>query len=619
VVAIEADAAILRLIREALATGGMVCRPASTAEAGLALIGASRPDLVLVNTVPDGFEVCRAIRATWEADELPVVLLAGRDDLSSLEAAYASGANELLDLPLNAARLPLRLRHVLQASREAWARRQSEAALRERVDWAHQQFNLANEGILVHTLTGRMLEMNDAFARMHGYTTEAMLAMNLRDLNEPGTFRKHPDRLARILAGEATTFEVRHVHKDGHVLPLEVSASVLARGEETVLITFHREITERVRAQEERERLQTQLNQAQKMESLGVLASGIAHDMNNVLGAILGMASAHLEAHAEGSPTRRAFDTISQAATRGGMAVKSLLRFAHQTPTEVRELDMNELLREEIRLLERTTLSKVRLELDLAADLWPIRGEVSTLANTIMNLCVNAVDAMQGQGTLTLRTRNAGEGGIEVRVEDSGSGMSREVLEKALDPFFTTKAAGTGLGLSMVYSTVKAHRGKLDIRSEPGKGTCVRMCFPACLSSGEPSRAAGPDGVQARGGALRILLVDDDDLVRGSMEEILGVLAHTFTSAACGEQALLSLEQGLAADLVILDLNMPGLGGKGTLVRLRASYPDLPVLLVTGQADQAALDLVAAHPQVALLSKPFKLRDLEERLARYAT
>ena len=242
-----------------------------------------------------------------------------------------------------------------------------------------------------------------------------------------------------------------------------------------------RDITDHKRAEEEKALLQGQLLQAQKMESLGTLAGGIAHDMNNVLGAILGLASAHLEVQPKGTPSHRAFDTIAKAATRGGEMVRSLLAFARQSQAEERDLDLNAILREEIRLLEHTTLSRVRLEMDLAAELRSIRGDASALAHAFMNLCVNAVDAMPDQGTLTLRTRNVDNHWIEVLVEDTGTGMPKEVLDRAMEPFFTTKGVGkgTGLGLAMVYRTVKAHRGQMEIHSQPGQGTQVRLRFPA--------------------------------------------------------------------------------------------------------------------------------------------
>ncbi|WP_306599908.1 ATP-binding protein [Geothrix sp. 21YS21S-2] len=377
-------------------------------------------------------------------------------------------------------------------------------------------------------------------------------------------------------------------------------------------------LQDRQRSETERDLLQAQLAQAQKMESLGALAGGVAHDMNNVLGAILGLASATVDRHAPGDPTRRALETIIKAAERGGKTVRGLLSFARQSPAEERDLDLNGILQEEARLLEHTTLARVALTLDLAPDLRPIRGDASALSHALMNLCVNAVDAMPQGGTLALRTRNVDGDWIELSVEDTGEGMPPAVLERALDPFFTTKdvGRGTGLGLSLVYSTVKAHLGQLEIQSEPGRGTRVRMRFPVSESAAQQALEAQEAREAAQPGALRVLLVDDDELIQYSIRTVLEVLGHAATAVSSGEEALRLLEGGFQPQVVILDMNMPGLGGPGTLPRLRALRPDLPVLLATGRADPTAMDLAEAHPQVKLLSKPFTMEDLRRELQR---
>ncbi|MDR3672301.1 MAG: ATP-binding protein [Holophaga sp.] len=401
---------------------------------------------------------------------------------------------------------------------------------------------------------------------------------------------------------------VRWVHSCGHVLRD-------ADGKALRVIGIERDRTREVEAEAERDRMQAELQHTEKLGSLGRMAGGVAHDMNNVLGAILALASANLDAQPPDSPAHRAFQIISQAAVRGGEMVKSLLSFARQNPAEERELDVNAILREEVHLLERTTLSRVLLELDLAPGLRPIRGDAGALTHAFMNLCVNAVDAMSDHGRLLLRTRNLVDGWIEVQVQDTGSGMTKAVLDRALDPFFTTKEVGkgTGLGLSMVFSTVKAHRGQMEIQSEPGRGTCVRLLFPGVAPAAQ-TPAAEPPGPQRQ--ALSILLVDDDDLVQRSTQGLLEAMGHSSRIASSGEEALLEL-RAWRPDLVILDLNMPGLGGAETLPRLRALFPDLPVLLATGRADQTALDLVKAFPRVALLSKPFGIAELRAQLAAF--
>ena len=395
---------------------------------------------------------------------------------------------------------------------------------------------------------------------------------------------------------------------DGTFFPAEYWSYPQRRDGRVVgaVVTFV-DISDRRRLEGERRQLETQLQQAQKMESLGLLAGGVAHDMNNVLGAIMLLASTQMDAHPASTAEGRAFSTILKASERGGKMVRSLLGFARQSLAEEKEQDLNALVREAASLLERTTLERISLGMDLEPGLHPILGDANALAHAIMNLCLNAVDAMPERGTLTLRTRNIGEKWIELQVRDSGTGMPPEVLEKAMDPFFTTKAQGkgTGLGLSLVYSTVKAHHGHIELQSEVGRGTCVTIRFSAASPGNleaQPILDARKDQATE---SLAVLVVDDDELVRTSLGSILEHLGHTVSTASSGEEAILLLKEGLALDLAILDMNMPGLGGAGTLPRLRALRPALPVIVATGRVDQVVLDLVSANPFVTLLSKPF--------------
>ena len=347
-------------------------------------------------------------------------------------------------------------------------------------------FEQAPMGIaLIDSLTGHVCEVNAKYSDILGRPREELATLDWMELTHVDDVQEDLDQMARLNAGEIPGFQLdkRMLRKDGAslwirltVVPIQVDNASSPRH-----LAMVEDITERKQAEEERQFLHHQLVQAQKMESLGSLAGGIAHDMNNVLGAILGLASANLEDQPPGSEGREALETIVKAAERGGKLVKGLLSFARQAPAEELEIKLNELLQEEAGLLERTTLAKVRLELDLASGLRTMVGDAGALTHAFMNLCVNALDAMPDGGTLTLRTRNVEDARIEVQVEDTGLGMSKEVLARSLDPFFTTKEVGkgTGLGLSMVYSTVKAHHGSMEIHSQPGRGTCVRMRFPA--------------------------------------------------------------------------------------------------------------------------------------------
>lgn len=362
-----------------------------------------------------------------------------------------------------------------------------------------------------------------------------------------------------------------------------------------------------------RRELETLLAQTQKMESLGNLAGGVAHDLNNVLGAILGLASIEAERAQEGTPQKRSMDTIVKACTRGRDVIHGLLCFARRDLGTLCPVNLNSLAEELLGLLGRTTLQRIRCETDLDPDLRCVEGDPSALSSALMNLCLNAVDAMPRGGRLVLATRGGADGSVEVEVRDDGEGMTEEVLRRATEPFFTTKPAGrgTGLGLAMVYGTVQAHRGTLDIRSRPGSGTRVLLTFPGTDARPEAPRSEGP---MAPSRPLRILLVDDDPVLRESVGDVLAWQGHAVESASGGEEALARLAQGPAFDLVILDMNMPGMSGGETLPRILELRPDQRILLSSGYTDADLQTLLQAYPTVQLLPKPFTTRELARRI-----
>jgi len=373
----------------------------------------------------------------------------------------------------------------------------------------------------------------------------------------------------------------------------------------------------RLRAEEEQRRLEAQLQQAQKMESLGSLAGGVAHDLNNVLGAILSLASAQQEAGELPPGLSRSLDTIVKACLRGRDVIKSLLYFSRKGLDSTKPLDLNALLRELTQLLAHTTLKRVQLDLELEEGLPRVLGDASALSHAVMNLCVNAVDAMPGGGTLTLATRREPGGGVALEVRDTGEGMPPEVLAKAMEPFFTTKplGKGTGLGLSMVFGTMKAHDGVLDLESRPGAGTRAILRFPGeRVGAGE--ELAAPALPRPRADAARhVLLVDDDELVREAVAHLLRSLGHHVDAVPGGREAMDLLKGGLAPDLVVLDMNMPGLTGPQVLPMLLEARPGLQVILASGHSHEDGPALAASHPGVTFLRKPFSLGEIREALA----
>lgn len=426
-------------------------------------------------------------------------------------------------------------------------------------------------------------------------------------------------RLRAVIEGELETWAVEypcHSPEEQRWFRVQMTR-FLVDGHPRVVVA-HKNITERRRAEEERLELTRQLFQSQKLESLGSLAGGIAHDINNVLAAVSNAASTHRRKLDDSEPLAVALDTITNACVRGRSVVQSLLYFARKELGSRGRVDLNAIVREIVSLLDKTMLKRIRLVTDLEEPLEPVDGDAAALGHVVMNLCLNSADAMPGGGELTITTRRLPDSKVRISVRDNGLGMSAEVRARAIEPFFTTKplGKGSGLGLAMVYGTTKAHGGMCEIRSEPGHGTEVVLSFPASgeREEGRPERAADSGALPSPPGRLHILLVDDDALILESFPPLLEAMGHDVETADSGLAAIARLKAGLHVDLVILDMNMPGLTGAETLPRILELRPEQAVLISTGYSDTDLSELIGENPRIRSLRKPFTAGELEELL-----
>ncbi len=491
-------------------------------------------------------------------------------------------------------------------------RRRMSRDLRDREARLTAIFQTSYDGIALTDLaTGTYLDVNPAFERITGFPRGEVLGRTPVDLlkADPGIRMQLVHELKR--AGHLERFPIVVQRKDGQLVQAEMNLALAEVQGRPCIVSVSRDRTEALAAEEKQQQLEAQLRQAQKLESLGSLAGGVAHDMNNVLAAIQGLAAVHRAQAAPGSPLARAMETITRACERGGKLVKGLLGFARRELAEVKEVDLNAVVGEEAALLERTTFQRVRLKLDLQPDLPPVRGDAAALGHALMNLCINAVDAMPNGGDLILRT-HAQRGEVTLTVEDTGEGMPPDVLQRALDPFFTTKPVGkgTGLGLSMVFGTVRAHGGSLNLESTPGIGTRVHLRLPA-MTSDAPVSVPSDEQTPASPGR-RILLVDDDELILQTWQQLAALTPHHVTMAASGEQALEMLRTESLPDVVVLDWNMPGIGGSETLRRTRTLHPELPVVVSSGGAAPELPAVLELNRRVVYIQKPFTWIELEQ-------
>jgi PAS domain S-box-containing protein len=510
--------------------------------------------------------------------------------------------------------LPLALVGIIQDIDD---RKLAERAL-QKVSVAVEQSPLS---IVITDPAGVIEYVNPAFTAATGYTKGEAIGQNPRILRSPNTRPEHYREMWETLArGEVWVgeFENRRKNQETFYEWATIAPVCDDRGELTNYIAIKEDITRQKQEREERRLLEAQLQQSQKLESLGSLAGGVAHDMNNVLGAILGLASTLRMTSAAETSVAKGLETIMNACLRGRGVVKSLLYFAHKDLQEEHPIDLNAHVEDMNQLLAHTLPKQVEVKLDLEPGLDPVRGDAGALSHALMNLCVNAMDAMPDGGTLHIRTSRTEDGGVALGVRDTGVGMSEAVLAKAMEPFFTTKpqGKGTGLGLAMVYGTMKAHDGTFELHSAPGQGTEAVLRFPASRvqrPSAAPQVPAGEE--QACLASLKILLVDDDELIRDSVTPMLELLGHEVIPVPGGPQALRRLEAGEEVDLVILDMNMPGMSGAEALPLILALRPDTTVLVATGYSDQEIEPLLENRPRVSSIRKPFSMKELQTKLA----
>jgi len=493
-------------------------------------------------------------------------------------------------------------------------RKQMELILQESEEEYRLLFNRSLDAILLSAPDGRILDGNPAACEMFGRSVE-----EIKSLGRWGLVDTSDPRLSAALEERARTGkwagELTFLRRDGIGFPCEASSVIFMdhHGFPKTSIII-RDISERKQAEELQKKLAAQIQQSHKMDSLGSLAGGIAHDMNNILGAIQAVVDTVKLKSRPDSPMGPSLDLIDRAATRGRDLVKGLTNFTRKNLQEPEALDINALVKEEIQILSRTTLQKIDLVMDLEESLAPVVGERGSLVSAIMNICLNALDAMPAGGTLTMRTRSCPDCQVELLVEDDGIGMPPDVVAQAMDPFFTTKpiGKGTGLGLAMAFVTVKAHGGVLSIRSEEGRGTTVSLRLPA-TAAGLPSEAISQVSQRMRS-AARILLVDDDELIREAVTGMLEALGHRAFAASGGAEALSLLDSGEPVELIILDLNMPGMNGLETHGHVRRRWPHLPILLATGNLDEKTAAHLKQDPRAQTITKPFTLAELNRKL-----
>jgi len=508
-------------------------------------------------------------------------------------------------------------------------RRREQEALRKSDERFRRYFELGLVGLAITSPSGGWLEVNDEICGILGYERSELLRMSSMDLTHPDDAANDLSQLTRVLSGETDGYSIekRFVRKDGEVVHAVVAVRAVrdSGGAVEYFVGLLQDVTERRTGEEQQRLLEAQLRQAQKMEAVGRLAGGVAHDFNNMLNVILGYADLALRKVSPVDPLRRNLEEIHAAAERSADLTRRLLAFSRRQVIAPRVLDLNQQMRSMESLLRRIIGEDVDLSFALEPGLWPVSMDPSQVDQVVANLAVNARDAMPDGGKLTVETGNAtldetysrlhagARAGdhVMLAVSDTGCGMDAPTLERVFEPFFTTKpeGQGTGLGLAMVYGIVRQNGGSIRIVSEPGRGTSVRLYVPRCEHGEVSETIARPASVQR--GHETILLVEDEAKLRELAREILEQLGYRVLAAGSpGEAISLCEKHAGGIDLLLTDVVMPVMNGRELADRVLALRPRVKVLFTSGYTANAIAHRGVLDPDVAFLAKPFSLSAL---------
>ncbi len=492
----------------------------------------------------------------------------------------------------------------------------------------------ATDAIVLLDMEGRITFWNPVAERMLGYTSDECLGRSLEELvvapEQRDSYRRS---LEEFTCGGRTIvqdkmLECQARRGDGGLLPVELAFSPMAVGDQTRILVFFRDISRRRQREEEEVRLRFKLQQAQKLESLGVLAGGIAHDFNNLLMGVLGYADLALLQLPRESPAREYLQQIEIAARRAAELTSQMLAYSGRARFMVESVNLSRMVEEIVHLLKTVIAKNAVLKLSLTQDLPTVEVDASQVRQVVMNLVTNASDAIEKKSGVITITTGVMEADHEylsetyldddlpagfytyLEVSDTGCGMDRETRACLFDPFFTTKFTGRGLGMAAVLGIVRGHRGAIKVYSEPGHGTTVKVLFPC----GEPPEDAETEKRAAVGPApikARILVVDDEETVRAVSKMMLEHVGHRVVTAGDGREGVHSFrEHAEEIDMVLLDMTMPHLNGEECFRELRRIRPEVRVLLTSGYNEQEALARFAGKGLAGFVQKPFSMAEL---------
>ncbi|MCA9057263.1 MAG: PAS domain S-box protein, partial [Planctomycetaceae bacterium] len=508
------------------------------------------------------------------------------------------------------------------------AERSTQLALRESETRYRKLFETCGDAIFILDLQGNIRSVNPAAAAMHGYTTEELIGRNMRELDIPSDADQIPDRIQQVLAGQTLHFDVNHRRKNGEEFPISVVATLLQIGDEPLVLSFDRDITERKRNEEQRQLLAGHLAQAQKMEAIGRLAGGVAHDFNNILTVINGYSALLLNKTHPEDERSEMLREIAAAGARAATLTQQLLNYSRKQVIKRHALDLNSVVREMENMLRQLIGENIELSISCSNTTALVFADAGQVGQVVMNLAVNARDAMPAGGQLTMSIRTLDLDAsflqeyvdvspgrfVQLTVADTGNGIPPDLMDRIFEPFFTTKGVGTGtgLGLASVRAIAEDSGGFVSVHSQPDQGSTFEFYLPAIDAESATPLVRTPE---AAGGRETILIVEDEDAVRMVMHRFLEEFGYTVLTARGAAEAIAIAGQSAGKiDLLITDVVMPEKSGRDLVEGIQRRWPNLKYLYVSGYSTDDVVRHGVSQSHVAFLQKPFTPDGLARKL-----
>jgi PAS domain S-box-containing protein len=619
----EDDAGLARLLQKNLARSGYVVDLARNGEEGLRLYAANAYDVIVVDymmPVYDGLEVIRQLAARGPLP--PLIMLTAHGDEAIAVEAMKLGAGDYLVKDIEAGYLqllPSVIERLLEQRRLIESKRQALEALRESEERFRKVFEDAPIGMGIIGLDFRLVKVNKSLCQMLGYSEQELTAVTFVDITHPDDVEKDVAQAVRLFKGEIPSYQLekRFLTNNQDVVWVDLTATVLRdhTGKPVYGVGMVENISERKRGQDA-------LLAAARLEATSTLAGGIAHHFNNLMFVVLGNVELLQMKLADQPEAMDRLGKIFQSAQRASELVRQMLAFARAGKYQPLVMNLNDTVQETLRLQARSLPTRIQVERDLEPSLWDIEADPTQMTQIVMNLCLNAVEAIQDGGHIAITTANvvvddlfaARHPGltpgryISLSVADNGSGMSAETQARLFEPFFTTKALGRGLGLAAVYGIVKNHQGHIVVSSKQGRGSTFQIYLPA--TTAVSARPFTPAETAPRGSET-ILLIDDEQMVLAVIREILEQLGYRVLVAASGQEAVtLARTYDGEIELALLDMGMPGMSGLETYPLLKNARPQMKVIVCSGYDLDASVQTLLEAGASSFIGKPFQVTTL---------